>query len=490
MSVDLTDGTRIEARLDHAHRRLADLYDISKVFATFEDVEQPFDPALGIIARTLPLRSAVLIETHDGHSKMIVWTSEGQSSEQMAVARRHAEQAYEYLTGSASTETQGLSERAGMTALPRSAQTERDLPNRFIVIPLVVARRAPFGALQLEGARSLDETDLIFVNAIANQLAIALDRERAWRRDITRREHAEEGRTYAEEGRTHAEAKGATADRDRIIAESSSDKYEALARENAQLYEQAQRAVRVREQVLAIVSHDLKNPLGAILITADALAKKGALPHAVGRIQRASHRMLRLIDDLLDFASIEAGQLAVKRQPQDAGALIRETLMSFEGVAQDKDLQLTADVAPDLPKIYCDRDRILQVLSNLVGNATKVTPTGGHITLRAERGENELLFTVLDNGPGILEEDLKHLFERYWRSGEVEYRGTGLGLAIARGIIVAHGGRIWAESEFGRGATFFFTVPAADLTPLFAVPAPEVSSPARGSTDAPPPKAA
>jgi signal transduction histidine kinase len=483
MSADLADGTRIEARLDQAHRRLADLYDISKVFATFEDVAQPFDPALGIIARTLPLRSAVLIETHDGHTKMIVWTSEGQSAEQMTVARRHAEQAYQYLTGSASTETQGLSEQAGITALPRSAQLERDLPNRFIVIPLVVARRAPFGALQLEGARPLDKTDLIFVNAIANQLAIALDRERAWRRDITRREHAEEGRTYAE-------ARGATADRDRIIAESSSDKYEALARENAHLYEQAQRAVRVREQILAIVSHDLKNPLGAILITADALAKKGALPHAVGRIQRASHRMLRLIDDLLDFASIEAGQLALKRQPQDAGSLIRETLVSFEGVAEDKNLQLTADVAPDLPKIYCDRDRILQVLSNLVGNATKVTPTGGHITLRAEVGENELLFTVLDNGPGILEEELKHLFERYWRSGEVEYRGTGLGLAIARGIIVAHGGRIWAESEFGRGATFFFTVPAADLTPLFAVPAPEVSAPARGSTDAPQPKAA
>ena len=129
--------------------------------------------------------------------------------------------------------------------------------------------------------------------------------------------------------------------------------------------------------------------------------------------------------------------------------MIQETLASFEGVAQDKGLQLTADVEPHLPKVFCDRDRILQVLSNLVGNATKATPEGGHITLRVESRGHELLFSISDDGPGIGAEDLEHLFERYWRSDEVEYKGTGLGLAIARGIVTAHGGRIWAESELG-----------------------------------------
>ena len=325
------------AGLEKAHRRLEDLYEISKLFASFENVEQTFAPALGIVTRTLPLRSAILMETDEGgRSKMNVWPSEGQDSEQMRAVKEHVEAAYAYLVGAASTESLG------------KPDTEGNLAKRFIVIPLVVAHRPPFGALQLEGAQPLDKTDLMFVNAIANQLAIALDRDRAWRRDITRREHAEEGRTHAEEGRTDAEegrtdaeARGATSERERISAESSSDKYEALAGENARLYEQAQQAVRVREQILAIVSHDLKNPLGTILMTTDALAKRReerrrGLPQAVGRIQRAAERMLRLIEDLLDFASIEAGRLAIKRQPQDPGSMIQETLASFEGVAQEK----------------------------------------------------------------------------------------------------------------------------------------------------------
>jgi signal transduction histidine kinase len=200
--------------------------------------------------------------------------------------------------------------------------------------------------------------------------------------------------------------------------------------------------------------------------------------------------MRRMIDDLLDFASIEAGHLAIKRRPQDPGSMIQETLASFEGVAQDKGLQLTAVVEPHLPWVFCDRDRVLQVLSNLVGNATKATPEGGHISLRIEARGHELLFAISDDGPGIGAEDLEHLFERYWRSDEVEYNGTGLGLAIARGIITAHGGRIWAESELGRGATFFFTVAVADVTLLFTVPAPDAAPAADTSMDVPPRKEA
>ena len=455
---------------EQASRGLEQLYEISKLFASFGNAEQTFDAALGIAVKALPLRSAILIETEEGHSRMIVWPAEGQSAEQMRAATEHGAAAYRYLAGAGSTASiQPISEQAGLTALPRPAGIEISPTARFIVIPLVVAYRPLFGALQVEGAQPLDETDLMFVNAIANQLAVAIDRDRAWRQNITRREHAE--------------AKGATAERDRRSAESSSERYEALARENARLYGEAQQAVRVREQLLAIVSHDLRNPLGTILMTADALAKKGTLPLAVGRIQRAANHMRRLIEDLLDFASINAGRLAIKRRPQDPGSMIQETLASFEGVAQEKELQLTANVEPYLPQVYCDYDRIIQVFSNLVSNATKVTAEGGQISLRAEARGHEVLFTVSDNGPGISEEDVKHLFERYWRSDEAEYKGTGLGLAIASGIVGAHGGRIWAESEFGRGAKFLFTIPTADMTMLFTAPAPETSPPAQGVKD-------
>lgn len=147
--------------------------------------------------------------------------------------------------------------------------------------------------------------------------------------------------------------------------------------------------------------------------------------------------MLRLIDDLLDVASIEAGRLAIERGAHDAGPILHETLASFGSIAKEKRLRMTAEVQPNLPKANCDRDRILQVLSNLVGNATKVTAEGGQVTLRVEAREHALLFSVADDGPGIGDEDLKHLFERYWRSHDAGYKGTGLGLAIARGIVDA-----------------------------------------------------
>lgn len=433
----------------------------------------PSTPSTRLLASPRPhCRSAVrsLAETEDGRSRMIVWSAEGQSPEQLQAATEHLGKAYRTLFGAASTAANhSTGEQAVMTALPRPAPTGGIATDKFVVIPLVVAHRPLFGALQVEGTQPLDETDLMFVNAIANQLAVALDRDRVCRQNITRREHAE--------------AKGANAERDRRSAESSSERYEALAHENAKLYGEAQHAVRVREQLLAIVSHDLRNPLGTILMTADTLAKKGALPQAVGRIQRAANQMHRLIEDLLDFASINAGRLAIRRQPQDPGSLIQETLASFEGVAQEKELRLTANVEPHLPQVFCDYDRIIQVFANLVGNATKVMSEGGQISLRVEGRGHEVLFVVSDTGPGISEEDVKHLFERYWRSDDSGYKGTGLGLAIASGIVSAHGGRIWAESELGRGATFFFTIPTADVTLLFTAPALEAPPPAQGVKD-------
>jgi signal transduction histidine kinase len=434
--------TRVSvASLEQIRPRLEHLYEIGKLYATFENVEQTFDPALGLVAKTLPLRSAILIETEDGRSRMTVWPSKGEHPEHLRIAVERATAGYAYLIGASSTGSLDLTERAGATPLPEQPEAAGEPERRFILIPLVVADHALFGALQLEAAQPVDKSDLMFVNAIANQLAIALDRDRTRRRELVRREHAE-----------------------------------ALAAENARLYDQAQQAVRGREHILAIVSHDLRTPLGIMMMTADVLSRgkphdeltRRELDEAGGRIRRSAARMLRLIEDLLDFASIEVGNLAITSQPCAPGSMIDEILASFDVVAQQKKQRLTAQVAPDLPEVHCDRDRILQVLSNLVANASKATPEGGVITLRAERRGDEVLFVVSDNGPGISEADLPHLFERYWRSGEAQYKGSGLGLAIASGIVGAHGGKIWVESALGRGASFLFTVPvggAATLTP-------------------------
>ncbi|HZL17034.1 MAG TPA: GAF domain-containing sensor histidine kinase [Polyangia bacterium] len=455
---------------EHAHLRLRHLYEISKLFARFENIEQTLDPALGIAAQTLHLRSAVLTEVDGTCPTRIVWASNDQSVEQLQAVKAHVETAHSYLVGSASAAVVDFRERSGKTALPRAAQIDEAFAKRFIILPLVVSKRPPFGTLAVEGARTLDKADLLFVNAIVNQLAIALDRDHARQRDIG-------GRQQAEAALRRAEAIGVAAERQRVVAEDLRQKSERLAAENALLYQQAQLAIRMREQVLTIVSHDLKNPLATILLTADVLSRRGVpeerrrgLPLAVGRLRRAADRMLRLIDDLLDFASIETGRLAIDCEPQYPGPIIEETLTSFESTAHAKQIHLSCEIQSDLPQILCDRDRVLQVLSNLLSNAIKVSPEGGNITLLAEAHGAEVRFTVSDDGPGISRDDFQHLFERYWRSEDVGYKGTGLGLAIARGIVDAHGGNIWVESEPGHGATFRFSVPNVENRPSSEAP--------------------
>jgi len=444
-----------------ARQRLEHMYDISKLFASFENAEQPLDPALGIITTSLPLCSAILIEIYDDRSKMIVWPSRGRGSAEMQAARESAQATCSYLVGAQPPNRADLVEQQGITLLPQQPESDGTSASRLLVLPLVVANRPPFGILQLEAVHPLDEGDLTFVNAIANQLAIALDRDRAWHQDIALR-------AYAEERRARAEAATAAAERERSIAESARERYEMLARENSRLYEQAQHAVRAREHVLEVVSHDLKNPLGAIILITGILdemaaadAERPGFSRSVARIQRAAQSMLRLIEDLLDFSSIDSGRLAVKRQPENPGALLRETLTSFAGAAKQKQLRLTADIAPELPNILCDRERILQVLSNLVGNAIRVTAEGGSVALRIGARGDELVLAVADDGPGISDEDAKHVFDRYWRSQRAEYAGTGLGLAIASEIVHAHGGKLRVDSELGCGATFTFTLPVS-----------------------------
>ena len=241
----------------------------------------------------------------------------------------------------------------------------------------------------------------------------------------------------------------------------------AMAMDNARLYEASRRATRTRDQVLGIVSHDLRNPLSAIGMCAAALGDDATLTslerqRLVATIRDSVDWTHRLLADLLDIASIEAGRLSIVPRPIDPIVVISRALELFELSAEGRVIQLADDVPDTLPTIIGDEQRILQVLANLIANALKFTPPHGRVTLGAAVRGGEVVFRVSDTGPGIAPEHLGHIFDWFWRaSHERAERGTGLGLAIAKGIVDAHGGHLTVDSTPGHGATFSFTIPRA-----------------------------
>jgi len=173
--------------------------------------------------------------------------------------------------------------------------------------------------------------------------------------------------------------------------------------------------------------------------------------------------MNRLIEDLLDTASIEAGKLSVDRRRLAVAPIALEILEAMQSLAASKSLELRSELPPDLPEVSADPSRLQQVFTNLLGNAIKFTPEGGTITVRAQQEGGDILCSVTDTGPGIPEDELPYLFDRFWQARRTARKGSGLGLSIVKGIVAAHGGRTWAESRVGAGSTFFFTLPAALL---------------------------
>lgn len=271
---------------------------------------------------------------------------------------------------------------------------------------------------------------------------------------------------------TYADAKGVSAWQRsvlQIVARQCALAFERIrlhdAERNARF--DAEEATRAREEILSVVSHDLRNPLGTILMGVSTLQQVVELapdhPKAerirvvAERIQRQSERMARQIEDLVDFAGIQAGRLSIERRPTQPRTVIEQTADIFGPIANERGLGFAVDLPERLPTIDIDPERAVQVLSNLVTNALKVTTKGGRVTIGATDGV-EVVFFVRDSGPGIDPPELPRLFERHWRSKKATYKGAGLGLSIARGVVDAHSGRIWAESQVGVGATFFFTL--------------------------------
>ena len=227
-----------------------------------------------------------------------------------------------------------------------------------------------------------------------------------------------------------------------------------------------QEAVRARDEVLAVVSHDLRNPIGTIAAAVELLSDVSLPQDRQGEhleiIGRAAHRANRLIQDLLDVATIEAGRLSVRTKSVDIVELVEEVGSQMRLGADQEGVELLVNVTADLPAVEADRDRIHQVMSNLIGNGLKFTPSGGQVTVASERVPGGVSVTVSDTGPGIEAEMKEHLFDRFWRGHGTNLRGAGLGLAIVKGILEAHGAEIEVETEVGRGSAFSFTLPTAD----------------------------
>jgi signal transduction histidine kinase len=249
---------------------------------------------------------------------------------------------------------------------------------------------------------------------------------------------------------------------------------ELEAAESRRLYEEERRArahaediARTRQEAVAVVSHDLRNPMNAISTSATLMAmalEKGnteGLSTRVQTIQNAVSRMNALIRDLLDTTRIQSGGLTVNAQPEDIAVIVGQIVQLLGPTLASKSQTFDIAVPETSLRAACDRERIFQVLSNLVGNASKFSPEGATITIRAAASSKEMQVEVVDSGPGISAEHLPRIFEPYWRASQQRQTGLGLGLAIAKGIVDAHQSRIWVESRVGEGSRFCFTLPLA-----------------------------
>jgi signal transduction histidine kinase len=237
----------------------------------------------------------------------------------------------------------------------------------------------------------------------------------------------------------------------------------ALANTEREARIEAENAIKARDEVLAIVAHDLRNPMQTIMSAAAMIRLRGndeALrKDNVALIETSMREMERQISDLLDVARIEAGSLAIRTAPIDARDLIHQAVERFQPQAREREISMTGDIGTELPPLNGDRDRLLQVLSNLIGNALKFTPAGGRIMVCARPVESAVQISVQDSGTGISAAHLPHVFDRYWQVDRMSRSGAGLGLAICKGIVEAHGGSVWVDSTVGRGTTVHFTVP-------------------------------
>jgi signal transduction histidine kinase len=231
----------------------------------------------------------------------------------------------------------------------------------------------------------------------------------------------------------------------------------------------ASKALKQRDEMVGVVSHELKNPITSLLLNIELLQR--SLPkepgmektrEMIGKLISPIKRMNRLVSDLLEMTRIEANELRVEMNTASLDEITLEVFDMFNAELKEKNIQLTADIPPDCQEVFCDKLRTIQILSNLVGNASKFTANGGSISISAKKIENMAEVCVADNGMGIREEYLPHVFERFWQEKNTAHIGTGLGLTIVKGLVEVQGGKIWVISHYGAGTKFYFTLKLAE----------------------------
>lgn len=242
----------------------------------------------------------------------------------------------------------------------------------------------------------------------------------------------------------------------------------ALALDNARLYDQARRSAQARDDMLGLVSHDLRNPLSAISMCVHALLERDDTEPArrvelLGIVRDSADWANRMIEDLLDVSAIEAGRLSLERRPVDPVLVAAQAMQLFEPMAEEQGITLDLDLPEYLPRIHADSERLLQALGNLLGNALKFTPSGGHVRIHGSSDGTHVVLSVADTGPGVPAEDVPFIFDRFWHARRTaKARGTGLGLAIVKGIAGAHNGRAWVDAVAGGGSRFSIAIPVLE----------------------------
>ena len=226
----------------------------------------------------------------------------------------------------------------------------------------------------------------------------------------------------------------------------------------------ADRQLTDRDRLLAIFAHDLRTLLNVLTLNAELFMARGRenAKENAGKMRRSIGRMDRLLSDLVDLAMLNQGQLRTLPRPHDLTAVLVEAVDFFRPLASARSLSLTLAGTEEPRPANIDPDRIFQVLSNLLANAIKFTPSGGEISVKASSIDGAVRVEVGDTGPGVPRGQLEAIFECYRQAGQIGREGLGLGLFISRAILAAHGGKIWVESRPGEGSTFMFALPAID----------------------------
>jgi signal transduction histidine kinase len=297
-------------------------------------------------------------------------------------------------------------------------------------------------------------------------------------RDLGRADMGRSGAERQAEGDERLRVERQTSDQaikgERLRADAATEKgrshYQASAKSSAELLSQEQErhqktkaALTTREEFLAIVSHDLRNPLNHILMAVQNLLEEPKdIKELASSINRSAGEMLQLIEDLLEVERIAVGKLTLHYEEHDVSEIIKQAVEELQGAAASKGISLEAEPQDVCGYVVCDRSRVMQVLSNLIGNAIKFTPAKGQICVSCQRTGpegKEVQVSVSDTGEGIAPEKIKTIFERFSQIHNQDRRGIGLGLYIAKMMVEEHPGRIWVESKLGEGSTFHFTLP-------------------------------